>query len=260
MDGGELLRMSLSTAVPLWIVEFKQLPWEKLERIATEASQYIAEHGDDILFKSKKKGDTAKAFNQLAKGVAVLAFVPGGVKTLGLHFEALHPDVLEGVGRWLYHSTLADALQGIADHGLAPDEKRRWGGMLADWAQGKVFFTGTIPMAAGYARMIFRENLESQGWSWDPVLLRVHSTHLGDIEQDRQSFDDWYVERKVPAIFLQVWVPQKEAWIEVREAVKQGYFEEFQTKYGEPGELDVDPEVTPGEYADAYIKQFWPKE
>lgn len=89
-EPSELLKMSLSAAVPLWIAQFKDRPWKEISQIASEASQFIAEHGDDILFKSKKRGATAQAFNHLAKGIAALSFVPGGVKIFGLHFEARH--------------------------------------------------------------------------------------------------------------------------------------------------------------------------
>jgi len=84
----ELLKIALSAAVPLWITEFKNLPWPEVSKIAADASQYIAEHGDALMYKTK--GTTAKAFNHLAKGIAALSFVPGGVTMFGLHFEARH--------------------------------------------------------------------------------------------------------------------------------------------------------------------------
>lgn len=254
-----LLKIALQTAVPLWIQEFKQKSWDEIQRISTEASEFLAEHGDALMY--KQKGTTAKAFNHLAKGIAALSFVPGGVKTFGLHFESVHPESVKGkASRWFYHSSLADAVPGIAEHGLTPDEKSRWGGQFADWARGKVFFAETPAQAGHYAGSVFREILESQGWSWDPILLRVHSAHMGDIQPDPHSFHDWFVGRKIPWPFVQVWVPQKDAWIEIREVDKQGYFDEFQTKYGEPGELDIEPNAEPREYAKRYIEQFWPKE
>jgi hypothetical protein len=33
-------------------------------------------------------GESAKAFNALARGIAALSFAPGGVTTFGMHFEA----------------------------------------------------------------------------------------------------------------------------------------------------------------------------
>ncbi len=255
MDAGDhLLKSMLPLAVFMNTPRYQQLPWPELRRIATEASQYVAEHGDNILFKSKKKGDTAKAFNELAKGVTVLSFAPGGVTIFGMHFESVHPDQVHS-GRWLYHSTLADSIPAIAKNGFVADKSRA--GTAAD--QGRVYFTGLISMASAYARTMFERNLGEFGWSWDPVILRAHSSHLGDVEKDRHTADDWFVERDVPAVFIQVWVPEKKAWTEVREAESQGYFEESQTKMGEPGPLDVGPTATPMEYATKYIDQFWPK-
>lgn len=84
----DLLRTSLSAAVPLWIEELRHLPEEARMRLGRECAQVIAEKGDVIQFKSKKAGETAAAFNALAKGLACLAYVPGGVTFLGVHFEA----------------------------------------------------------------------------------------------------------------------------------------------------------------------------
>lgn len=254
MDAGDLLKIMLPGAVALRIMDFKKLPWEEIQRIATEASQFLGEHGDALMY--KQKGTTAKAFNMLAKGMAALAFAPGGVNIFGLHFEDIHPESVEK-GVWLYDSAFADAIPVIAKEGLVPERRSR-GAQAEDWTKGKIFFAGTQKMAAHYAERVFSETLSQHGWSWDPILLRAFSAHLGDVEQDPHSFDDWYVERAVPAIFVQVWIPQKEVWTEVKEAAAQGYFEEFRTQYGEPGKIEVEPGATPREYAARYIEQFWP--
>ena len=78
---------ALQAAVPLWIEKLKGEPFEVISSRALECGQHIAEHGDIILFKSKKKGESAEAFNRLAEGVACLAFMPGGIDIFGLHFE-----------------------------------------------------------------------------------------------------------------------------------------------------------------------------
>lgn len=83
-----LLQVSLECAVPLHIIELEKRSRSEIQTMATEASQAIAEHGDLILYRGKKKGESAKAFNALALGVAILAFAPGGVTIFGLHFEA----------------------------------------------------------------------------------------------------------------------------------------------------------------------------
>jgi len=86
-----LLRISLSAAVLLWIEELKKIPLSEVLRRGPACAQIVAEKGDRIMFKSRK-GETAHAFNRLAEGLAVMSFVPGGVKFLELHFEAQHPD------------------------------------------------------------------------------------------------------------------------------------------------------------------------
>ena len=83
-----LLSATLALAVPLWIERLKTKPWSELAAKAKEAADVVASKGDIIQFKSKKKGETAAAFNGLAEGLAILAFVPGGVKFLDLHFQA----------------------------------------------------------------------------------------------------------------------------------------------------------------------------
>lgn len=84
----ELLKLMLPAAVPLWIHQLKDLPWSEITKLAAESSQFIATHGDTLMYKTK--GTTGQAFNHLAKGIAALSFVPGGVKIFGLHFEARH--------------------------------------------------------------------------------------------------------------------------------------------------------------------------
>jgi len=84
----ELLKLTLAAAVPIWIEQIRgDSPARRLER-QKRCGQVVAEKGDIIQFKSKKKGATAEAFNHLAEGLACLAFAPGGVTFFGLHFEA----------------------------------------------------------------------------------------------------------------------------------------------------------------------------
>jgi hypothetical protein len=86
----DLLYITLSAAVPLWIEELKCKPYDYVQERARVCGDTVAEKGDIIQFRSKKKGETAKAFNALAEGIACLAFSPGGVKFGPLHFEAEH--------------------------------------------------------------------------------------------------------------------------------------------------------------------------
>lgn len=82
----DFLIASLQVAVPLHIAEIRDWSSEKRLREAKIAADAVAAHGDNILFKSKKAGGTAHAFNQLARGLAILAFQPGGVSFAGCHW------------------------------------------------------------------------------------------------------------------------------------------------------------------------------
>lgn len=88
----DLLVIALSAAVPLWIEKLKTRSWAELEERRQACVEIISSHGDNILFRSKKKGDTAQAFNALAEATAILSFVPGGIKAFGLEFKAVHPE------------------------------------------------------------------------------------------------------------------------------------------------------------------------
>lgn len=92
MNDHDLLRMTLAAAIPLWIHELKDKPWAYVAARAQRSAQEVAEHGDIIQFKAKKHGETAAAFNALAEGLAALSFCPGGVKFLGDHWIASHPE------------------------------------------------------------------------------------------------------------------------------------------------------------------------
>jgi len=80
----------MGVAIPLHILELQECggPSEDDLKYAHETSAILSEHGDKLLFKSKKKGETAEIFNRTAKAIAVLAFCPGGVTIFGQHFEA----------------------------------------------------------------------------------------------------------------------------------------------------------------------------
>lgn len=85
---GGALRAALCAAVPLRIVALQQLGEEEFaarfdrERLDGLA-QTVAEHGDDVLFRSKKRGETAAVFNAVADGIALLSFCPGGISIFG---------------------------------------------------------------------------------------------------------------------------------------------------------------------------------
>lgn len=87
-----LLSISLQAAVPLWAQQHSQRSWDFIRERIPICVEVIASHGDNLLYRSKKKGETAEAFNRFAEGLAILSFAPGGVKFLGLHFENAHPE------------------------------------------------------------------------------------------------------------------------------------------------------------------------
>ena len=89
MSNDVLLKLSIEVAVPLWIDRLKHLSFRYRQQRGAICSQHVAEKGDIILYKSKKAGESAEAFNRLAEGIAILAFAPGGVTFCGLHFEAV---------------------------------------------------------------------------------------------------------------------------------------------------------------------------
>jgi hypothetical protein len=80
----DLLRISLSSAVPLWISDVRD--WEPERRVAAarECADVIAAHGDDLQFGGRHAAD---AFNALARGLACCAYQPGGITFLGDHYE-----------------------------------------------------------------------------------------------------------------------------------------------------------------------------
>lgn len=79
---------ALGAAVPLRIHMLVErggpAAWEWSE--AKEFGDVLGEKGDVLQY--GKNGEAAQLFNQMAKAIAVLAFVPGGVSVFGVHYEA----------------------------------------------------------------------------------------------------------------------------------------------------------------------------
>ena len=86
-----LLSTALAAAVPLHILELYEaggITQAQFED-AQAFGQVLGEHGDTLLYGSRKPGETADLFNRLARTIAILAHAQGGVQTFGQHFDAL---------------------------------------------------------------------------------------------------------------------------------------------------------------------------
>jgi len=79
----------LALAVPLLIAEMARRGGPADEDYARVASYTndLAYHGDDLLYASRKPGETSCRFQQVAEAIAVLSFCPGGIAVFGLHFD-----------------------------------------------------------------------------------------------------------------------------------------------------------------------------
>jgi hypothetical protein len=84
------LAIALSAAVPLHIMGFQAAGGPTFEDFgrAQQFSSELGERGDVLLFGGGRKGEAAKLFNETARALAVLAFVPGGVTIFGQHYES----------------------------------------------------------------------------------------------------------------------------------------------------------------------------
>lgn len=78
----------LQLAVPLWIMKLRSLMPDARFALLEGAADAIASRGDVLQFGGGKKGEAAELFNILARALAVMAYVPGGVRFAGNHWEA----------------------------------------------------------------------------------------------------------------------------------------------------------------------------
>ncbi|MFF9481376.1 hypothetical protein [Streptomyces sp. NPDC014733] len=82
-----LLVEALRVAVPLCMMELDSRDSGELTRIAQASGTHLGSHGDRLLFRSQKKGETAEAFNRLAQGLAAAALLaPDGIGFADLHW------------------------------------------------------------------------------------------------------------------------------------------------------------------------------
>jgi hypothetical protein len=91
-----LLKTTLQAAVPLWQIKLRERPWADIEAMLAEAQRILSDKSEILLFGGGKKGEVAEAFNALARAIAILSFMPGGVDAFGEHWEAQHPGLVPG--------------------------------------------------------------------------------------------------------------------------------------------------------------------
>jgi len=87
-DHSHPLYLMLGIAVPLWIEKMKGMSDEDALSRAAECSRRIQDAGECVLFRGKKKGKSADAFNAVAEALAVMARCPGGVRFGPNHWDA----------------------------------------------------------------------------------------------------------------------------------------------------------------------------
>lgn len=79
----------LTLAVPMWIEKLKTKSFADFEARREAILESVCYKGDLLLYGSKKKGETAQLFNDLAEGLAWLALIAKGGVTFGeQHWDA----------------------------------------------------------------------------------------------------------------------------------------------------------------------------
>lgn len=92
MTNKALLSASLETAVLLWAAELAKTPLRQLLAKGPALARTIAESGDVLQLGGAREGKAAEAFNALARALAILSFLPDGVKFSGVHIKNVHPE------------------------------------------------------------------------------------------------------------------------------------------------------------------------
>lgn len=89
------LTTTLQLAVPLLIDQLARLDERTRDQIrvrwAADAATEVGSKGDVLQF-GGKPGRSAEVFNHLARGLAALAWQPGGVTFAGMHWCAERPE------------------------------------------------------------------------------------------------------------------------------------------------------------------------
>ena len=80
-----MLATCLDAAVPLWIKQFRNLSEDEWQKMIDEINKEFPEKMEYVIH--RKEGETARAFNDLARAIALLSFCPCGVTCFGRHWE-----------------------------------------------------------------------------------------------------------------------------------------------------------------------------
>lgn len=83
-----LLPTLLTLAVPLRIDELRQFSDAEREALAQRSAAILADVGEAVLVAVTKRGETQRGFVALVNALACLAFVPGGCRAFGQHWDA----------------------------------------------------------------------------------------------------------------------------------------------------------------------------
>ncbi|WP_329242829.1 hypothetical protein OG417_44810 [Actinoallomurus sp. NBC_01490] len=81
------IQVALEGLIPLHIAEMRNHSFETRKELAEADGQRIASHADKLLYTPGKR---PRVLSALARGIAALAYQPGGITTLGIHACA-HP-------------------------------------------------------------------------------------------------------------------------------------------------------------------------
>lgn len=102
----------------MWIEKLKHKSFEDFEKRRESILESVCYKGDLLLYGSKKKGETAKLFNDLAEGLAWLALIAKGGVTFGeQHWDAEFatvPDVQESIAGAFQSQTLSALWGGVS--------------------------------------------------------------------------------------------------------------------------------------------------
>jgi hypothetical protein len=90
----EILLVALETAVPLWAAELSRVPLRELLAQGVELAHAVGEVGDVLQCAGTSEGAAAKAFNRLARAIAILSFLDTGLNFCGTRFKQVHPDAV----------------------------------------------------------------------------------------------------------------------------------------------------------------------